>query len=330
MATLIASCLILLGPLGFFILGNHREVPLKEFSARTGSVLNGAVLQLPLSQDQSLQAANALAAVENTLSSYAPYRDWSVAPPEVDAKAAIIMGAKTGKVLYERNMHERLPIASLNKLATALSLMDEVLLTDEVKVSRHAVSTGGDFGNLVVGEVLTAHDVLRAMLIASSNDAAVAFAEHLSEAKGVRLEDLMNGKASTLELANTHFSSVSGLEDGNNYSTAEDVAKLLKAALDNSTLSEILKTAEVEIRSVDGKFTHHLTTSNKLLNHFDGVIAGKTGYTSIAGGNLALLARNGKTDDDFLVVVLGSKDEETRFEAAESLINWVNAAYRWQ
>ncbi|MDP3963206.1 MAG: serine hydrolase [bacterium] len=258
-----------------------------------------------------------------------PYRKWDVPSPEIDAKAAIVVGAKSGRVLYERNMRQRLPIASLTKLATALIAMDEFLLYDEVAITRHAVSSGGDYGNLVVGERLTVHDLLRAMLIASSNDAAIALADHLAATKGKTMTELMNAKAYALHLANTHFASVSGLEDRNNYASAEDVARIALAAIGNTTLSEILHTANADIHALDGKFTHRLVTSNKLLNRFDGVIAGKTGYTTTAGGTLAIVAKNAHADDDFIVVILGSTNEQTRFEAAETLITWVDAAYRW-
>lgn len=328
MAYLFILTSLLLAGLGAIFLPDGESASLASVRQTLTAPIQQTLAKLPLSSDASLRTAQAIQAMP-TEENHAPYRNWDILPPEIDAKAAVIFGAKSGKIFYERNMRLRLPIASLTKLATALVALDEFLLYDPVTVTRHAVSTGGDFGNLVVGESLTVHDLLRAMLIASSNDAAVAFADHLAAAKGKTLTELMNAKAYAMHLTNTHFTSVSGLEDRNNYSTAEDLAQLFRSGFAHPTLTDILRTAEVDIQSLDGKFTHKLVTSNKLLNRFDGVVAGKTGYTSLAGGTLAILAKNPAADDDFIIIILGSTNEQTRFEAAEALINWVNQAYRW-
>jgi len=313
----------LLGPIGFFVLPHHGETLAAIQSGNARNPLVAALL--PLSTEQISQQAQ----VATLPAKYLPYRNWEAALPDIDAKAAVVIGAKSGKVFYERNLRMRLPIASLTKLATALVALDEPPLDEEVMVSQRAIATEGDFGGLVVGEALSAHDLMRAMLIASSNDAAAALAEHVQKTRGKKLVELMNAKTYALGLNDTHFASVTGLEDTNNYSTAENIARLLNTAMQQGSVAEILKTTSMDIQSLDGKFVHRLTTSNKLLGRFDGVVAGKTGYTTGAGGSLAVLAKNTKADDDFLVVVLGSTNEETRFTAAETLITWVNEAYRW-
>ena len=315
---------IVLGPVGFFVLP-HQGASYAIMQPGTARNPLVAVL-LPLSAEQALQQAQAV----NTIpADFVPYRNWGITVPDIDAKAAVVIGARSGKVFYERNFRTRLPVASLTKLATALAILDELGIDEEVMVSQRAVSTEGDFGGMVVGEALSVYDLLRAMLIASSNDAAVALAEHVQKSRGKNLVELMNAKAYALGLADTRFTSVTGLEDARNYSTAEDIARFLNTAMQQEILSEIMKTASTDIRSVDGRFVHRLTTSNKLLGRFDGVVAGKTGYTTGAGGSLGVLAKNSKADDDFLVVVLGSTNEETRFSSVELLITWVNEAYKW-
>ncbi|MDO8557613.1 MAG: serine hydrolase [bacterium] len=328
MTSLLTYILItVLGPLGLFVLPSGSPGVSRTLDTAQQNV-NLALQKLPLSAEFLAYPARNIPDTRISSDSL-PYRKWEVSPPDMNAKSAVVVGAKSGKIFYERNMRLRLPIASLTKLATALSVIEELSLNEEVTVSRHAVNTGGDFGNLVVGETLTAHDVLRAMLIASSNDAAVAFAEHVLRTRGKALTELMNAKTHALGLLQTRFSSVSGLEDRNNYSTAEDLSKLLGTVMHQSALADILKTDAADIHSTDGRFTHRLITSNKLLGRFDGVVAGKTGYTEGAGGSLAIFAKNEKSDDDFLVIVLGSANEETRFEDAKTLITWVNEAYQW-
>ena len=316
-----------LGPLGFFISSSGNSAVSRTLGTAQQNV-SSALQKLPLSAEFAPQTARSTPDTRIPPESL-PYRNWDIPPPDINARSAAVIGAKSGKIFYERMMRTHVPIASLTKLATALSAIEELALGDEALVSRHAVSTGGDFGNLAVGETLTAHDLLRAMLIASSNDAAVALSEHMLRVRGKSLVELMNAKVHDFQLFDTHFASVSGLEDRNNYSTAQDVAALLSAAMRQSTLADILKTDAVDIHSVDGRFTHRLVTSNKLLGRFDGVVAGKTGYTEGAGGSLAIYAKNEKADDDFLVVVLGSANEEKRFEDAKALIMWVNEAYQW-
>jgi serine-type D-Ala-D-Ala carboxypeptidase (penicillin-binding protein 5/6) len=311
---LLASILMAsLGPLSFFIA--PKIPPVLTIQSPADSRLLAA--QLPLWQEPSVPPE------------YVPYRDWRVGVPEVDAKAALVEGSKSGKIYYERNMRERLPIASLTKLATALAVIEAVDPGEKVAVTKHAVGTDGDFGNLVVGEELAAGDLMRAMLIASSNDAAVALADYVSATKSKNLIEIMNANAQILDMKDTHFASVNGLEDDNNYSTPADLAKLFKAAAANTYIFDIMQSQSADVLSADGKFTHRLVTSNKLLGDSNGVIAGKTGYTEKAGGNLAELVRNQNADDDFMVVVLGSTNEDTRFEAARTLIEWVGAAYKW-
>lgn len=261
---------------------------------------------------------------------YLPVRDWTIQPPDIDARAGLVITKSSAKTLYERNFRERRPLASLTKLATALAVIDELPLEEPVSISKRAVATEGDFGNLVVDEKVAVRDLLAAMLIASSNDAAVALEEYLVSSRHKSLTQLMNTKVQTLGLRNSRFSSVNGLADRENFSTAEDLGKLFSAALDHPLLFQFLSTPETDIRSSDGRFRHHLVNSNKLLGHLEGVIAGKTGLTTEAGGSLVVLAENPQAPNDPLIaVVLGSTDEETRFQAMEALLSWVRQAYRW-
>src|SRR3989338_8628351 len=148
---------IVLGPVGFFVLP-HQGASYAIMQPGTARNPLVAVL-LPLSAEQALQQAQAV----NTIpADFVPYRNWGITVPDIDAKAAVVIGARSGKVFYERNFRTRLPVASLTKLATALAILDELGIDEEVMVSQRAVSTEGDFGGMVVGEALSVYDLLRA------------------------------------------------------------------------------------------------------------------------------------------------------------------------
>src|SRR3989344_714296 len=159
---------------------------------------------------------------------------------------------------------------------------------------------------------------LEIMLIDSSNDAALAFANHKPG-----FISLMNQKAKELGLNNTRFSNADGLDDANNHSSALDVSKIFSYLVSKHPEAlEIMKINNMVVYSSDGKITHRLQNTNELLEKTDIVIAGKTGYTEKAGGSLVLLAKG-----DIITVVLGSPD---RFGESEKLINWLKSAYIWE
>lgn len=257
---------------------------------------------------------------ENTL----PRRNWLIPALELNAEAALAMRSDGGRIYYNKNMEVRRPVASLTKLMTAIIVLENYNLDEIIKVPAAAIKREGSRGELRPSEEITARSLLYMMLVDSSNDAAMALAE-----KNSNFVSLMNKKAKELELLNTHFTNPDGLDEGNNYSTAFDIAKIFNhLSNEYPAIFDILKTENMVVYSADGKIAHRLKNTNALLGAVSDVKAGKTGYTDKAGGSLALLISGLKFGDNnnIITVVLGSPD---RFGESERLINWLRAAYVW-
>ena len=207
---------------------------------------------------------------------------------EVSATACVLMDADTGQVLYEKNGDKRMLIASTTKILTALVAIEEGDLHDSVKVSREAAYTEGSAMYLTEGETLTLETLLYGVLLCSGNDAAVAVAQHVGgSVKG--FVALMNEKARELGMEHSSFANPNGLDDEQHYSTARDMAKLARAALENETLMRIASTRSVTIGG------RTMTNHNKLLHYVDGCLGLKTGYTKAAGRTLVSCAeKNGQ------------------------------------
>ena len=246
-------------------------------------------------------------------------------PPDLKVKAGLSIDEKNN-VYYEKNADEKTPIASLTKLLTALVVVDNLPADAEIVVSKNAVETEGEMGDLVVGEKLSAKNLLYIMLVDSSNDAAAALSEAI-EQNGKNFTDLMNAKAKELKMANSLFSDPAGLNP-DNISTANDLAKLANAALKNPLIRQIINTEETDIFSTDGKTAHHLKNTNKLINKISGIIGGKTGYTEEAGECLILMTEHQPSKTYFITIVLGAENGE-RFNEMEKLVSLTKKVYRW-
>ncbi|TSC53675.1 MAG: D-alanyl-D-alanine carboxypeptidase (penicillin-binding protein 5/6) [Parcubacteria group bacterium LiPW_39] len=255
-----------------------------------------------------------------------PVRNWNIPEPQLTAKIALVYDTDSREILYQKNgLNERHPIASLTKLMTGLVVMENAKPDAVFKVSKKAVETYGEIGNLVVGEELTVANLLYALLVESSNDAAVALAENILAATGQNLTDLMNKKAIDLGLANTHFADSSGL-DPQNYSTAWDLTKIIQEVLKYPLLAKIMQTQSIDVLSVDGRFNHHLTATNKLLGKIPEIIGGKTGYIEEAG-NCMIVAFKSPMDKGYLIAVV--MKSQNRLAEIETLIKWTKEAYLW-
>jgi len=240
---------------------------------------------------------------------------------KISARSAITMNVETGDIVYEKNIRKKLPVASLTKLMTALLAIEKIgNLNEQITISRNAVLTEGNSGNLKVGEKITAENLLRLLLVNSSNDAAVALAEYISGSEK-QFVGLMNEKAKTLELKNTHFANSTGLDEEGNYSTVYDLVKLTKNILSEPPLLEIMRIQNSDVFSADGANVHHLRNTNKLLGKLPSVniIGGKTGFTDQAGECLILITSHPENDQKIISVILGSED---RFGEMKKLVNY--------
>ncbi len=268
--------------------------------------------------------------LSGTETNYFPIRNWAVPDPFLSLRSAVLFDSKSDKVIFSVAPDARLPIASLAKLMTAVAVIENMDLEDVVRVKESAIERSKDEGggqDLYAGERIKASDLLKLMLIESSNDAAYAFDEHLAEAYGVDLVGKMNRKAAELEMADTFFTEAAGLDDKQSYSTARDLAKLVKYSFRYDFLYDILKTDRAEVVSVDGRLNHQLLNTNKLLGILFNIVGGKTGYTDLAGGSMVLVTKSPAGGSNLVSIVLGSND---RFGDTEKLVNWAPKAFIWK
>ena len=200
---------------------------------------------------------------------------------EVSAAAAVLMDADSGRLLYEKNGEKRMLIASTTKLMTALVALEQGGLQQEITVTGGHMAEGSSM-YLRPGEKLTLEMLLYGLLLSSGNDAALAVTECMGGA--VPFVARMNEKAAELGMENTHFTNPNGLDDEAHYSTAEDMAKLAAAAMDDPVLRRVASTRTARIGG------RTLTNHNKLLSRVEGCVGLKTGYTRAAGRTLVSCA----------------------------------------
>lgn len=221
--------------------------------------------------------------------------------PDVKALGAVLIDAQSGRVLWEQNGNEPLANASTTKIMTCVLALESGMLNDTVTVSANAASQPKVRMGLTKGEQIKLKDLLYALMLQSSNDAAVAIAEHI----GGSVEgfcDMMDEKAAKLGAMNSDFETPNGLDSGNHHSTAYDMAVITKYALEVEGFKDIIGTKQISIKS--DKCTYTIGNKNRLLNEYEGAIGVKTGFTGKAGNCFVGAAeRNGMT---LISVVLGS------------------------
>ena len=206
------------------------------------------------------------------------------------ASSAILMDADSGRILYEQNIHDRRPIASITKLMTALVAVERTEdLEKSVVIQPEWTGIEGSSIYLRPNEEVTVKELLYGLLLQSGNDAAEAIAGYVAGGTAAFAE-LMNQRAAELGMENSHFTNPSGLNDEGHYSTAYDMALLARACLANHIVAEICASQQA---TVGGRTFHN---HNKLLHRYEGCVGMKTGYTELAGRTLVSAAvRNGQT-----------------------------------
>lgn len=198
------------------------------------------------------------------------------------AKAMCVMEGSTGRVLYEKNKSEIMPMASTTKIMTALTAIENCDDLDKTfEVSPKAVGTPGTSIYLRKGEVMSTRDLLLGLMLVSGNDASVAIAEHVSGSTKNFVEK-MNKTARKIGAFDTHFDNTHGLDSKTHYTSAYDLALITSYALKNPTFKEIVSTKNAKIVTESGK-TRYLRNKNKLLFSLDGCVGVKTGFTNDAG-----------------------------------------------
>lgn len=219
---------------------------------------------------------------------------WQVGDVEASSSYAVI-DVQTGRLLEGSNEYEELPIASLTKVWTALTVLDNASLEDEITISQAAATQEGSSLYLKPGEVWTINSLLHGLMLQSGNDAAYALAEHVGGSID-GFTHLMNEKFEVAGLNDSHFTNPSGLHHDDHFASAFDMANMFRLALQNEQFKEIAsaKSYQPEERNVRWSNKHRLLHENET------AIAGKTGYTKRAGRTLVTYF---KEDEKEIVVV---------------------------
>ena len=241
--------------------------------------------------------------------------------PEITASSAVIIDAKSGIKLFEKEPTLRLLPASTTKLMTALVALEYCTPKKIVKIT-NPVTDGTQMG-LKDGDQVTVENLLYGMLVSSGNDAAYA----LANACAVSFNNFiasMNQKAHSLSMTESHFVNPAGFDSRLQYSTASDLAILARAAVTNPLISKIVSTKSLVVNDISGIKTYYLENINQLLGEVEGLEGVKTGQTE--GSGEILISQTTRNSHTIVVVVLRSKD---RFEESQELINWAFDNYKW-
>lgn len=223
---------------------------------------------------------------------------------DISAASAIVLDADTFEVVYQKNADEKRSVASTTKILTSLIACESGKLNETVNVTWDMVNTHGSLLGLRENDKITLYDLVVGMLLPSGNDAANAAAVYLAGSLN-EFAGLMNKKAAHLGMNDSLFVTPSGLDEGDNHSTARDMAILTAYALKNETFASIfaMPSANVKINGESLAIYNH----NRLLSELDCCIGGKTGYTDKAGRCLVSAAR--KNSNTLVCVTLGAPDD---------------------
>ncbi len=246
-------------------------------------------------------------------------------PLELSAKSAILMEASTGKILYEKASHEALPPASVTKIMTMLLVMEaldagQYTLDDLVSVSPLAASMGGSQVFLEENEQMSVHDMLKAVAVASGNDAAVALAEFTAGSHEGFVAK-MNERAKALGMNDTVFINCNGLDEEGHLTSANDIALMSRELMKHPKIFEYTTIWMDTLR--DGSFG--LVNTNKLVRFYQGATGLKTGSTSVAGFCISATAK--RDGMDLIAVVMGSPTSKERFADATKMLDYGFANY---
>lgn len=248
-----------------------------------------------------------------------------------EAQGAVLMDAGSGIFIFEQGSHDRLYPASVTKIMTALLAMEAIesggiSLEDKVVISRSAAGMGGSQIYMEPEEVKTVEQLLKAVVIASGNDASVALAEHVAGTEEAFVQR-MNQRATELGMKNSNFVNSHGLHDENHYTTAHDVALMSRELVKHNKIFNwtTIWMEDIEVGK-EGRFTTFtMVNTNKLLRRYEGADGLKTGSTDAAKYCVAATAK--RSDMRLIAVLMGCSTSEIRFREAEKLLNYGFANY---
>ncbi|MBS5794788.1 MAG: D-alanyl-D-alanine carboxypeptidase [Clostridiales bacterium] len=239
----------------------------------------------------------------------------------VDAQSAILMDYKTGRVLYSKNADDPLAMASTTKIMTAIIAIENGNLEDTVKVSKNATKAPPVKMNLKENEEIKLKDLLYALMLQSSNDAAVAIAEHISGSVETFCDN-MTKKAKELGAKDTVFRTPNGLDSLDHHSTAYDMAVITRYALNNKQFMDIINKKQVSFKT--NMSNYDIINKNRLLSEYEGANGVKTGYTGKAGH--CFVGSATQNDMTLISVVLasgwGEKGKKQKWVDTKNILNY--------
>ena len=248
-----------------------------------------------------------------------PYIDVSDIELDITAKSTMVFNPDTGQIFFEKDISAQRLIASLTKLVSSMVIMDSMDLNEVITVGE--LPTYGEdelYGmGLEVGDQVTVEDLLKMMLVSSYNDAAIAASESIG---GEEFISLMNEKASVLGLEHTHFTNPCGLDNEDNYSTAKDLYKTVRAFMNYPTLMKIVNNEDLNVEYIRDEETivKEIPSTNYLMGR-ENVVGLKTGYTEDAGASVITLYQY-ENGSRLMIIVVDSEDRYTETETMETMI----------
>lgn len=248
-----------------------------------------------------------------------------IAVPEVASESAILYDVTHDKVLYEKNADTKRYPASITKLMTAMLVLEHANLNETVTYSETAVTkleSGAVTLQLKAGDQVSVKDSLYGLLLKSANEVANGLAEHVGGSIS-GFADMMNAKAKALGCTGTHFVNPNGLNDPEHYTTARDMAKIAAAAFKNQTLCEIASTTSYVFPATKAAAARKITMGHKMLfendaRYYNGIVGGKTGYTSLAGNTLVTCVEQ----DGVRMIAVILKSKSTHYTDTRALLDY--------
>ncbi len=282
-------------------------------------------IKLLVGKAAALLLAVCVTAQAGGLSAVTAYAAKTPEEPVVQAQGAVVINAADGQILYGKNAGNRYYPASITKLMTALLTIENCSLDDTVTFSRTA-TTGMEAGavslGLVEGDTLTVRQCLYGLLLKSANEIGNGLAEHISGSVS-KFADLMNQKAASLGCTGTHFANPHGLNNSEHYTTPYDMALIARAAFANPTLCTIDSTLTYRFPATKECEARTITMGHKMLfptdsRYYEGIIGGKTGYTSLAGNTLVTAAER----DGVRLIAVVMKANGTHYTDTRALLDY--------
>lgn len=256
---------------------------------------------------------------------------YGIEPEDLQSRSAILINADDGRILFEKNANDKMQPASITKIMLMVLISErmadgQITLDQEMTISENAAGMGGSQIYLEAYEVQTVENMLKAISMRSANDASVAMAEFMygSEESCVKA---MNEKAKELGMKDTVFTNVTGLPDPEHLTTANDIAIMTRELLKYNYMDEYMLTWMDSVFVGKEKDSEQvLVNTNRLINNYNGLLAGKTGYTTEAKYCLSAAAR--RNDTTLIAVVLGCDNTKIRFDEVTKLLNEGFANYK--